>query len=63
MTFEVQFDLDDKSLVLHDTSAAAAEAAAERAEAAAERAEAAAAILEDVQLRAAGDGTVTLSIG
>ena len=56
MTFEVQFDLDDKSLVLHDTSAAAAEAAAERAEAAA-------AILEDVQLRAAGDGTVTLSIG
>lgn len=40
MTFEVQFDLDDKSLVLHDTSAAAAEAAAERAEAAAERAEA-----------------------
>jgi len=34
MTFEVQFDLDDKSLVLHDTSAAAAEAAAERAEAA-----------------------------
>lgn len=56
MTFDVQFDLDDKSLVLHDTSAAAAEAAAERAEAAA-------AILEDVQLRAAGDGTVTLSIG
>lgn len=39
MTFEVQFDLDDKSLVLHDTSAAAAEAAAERAEAAAAIAE------------------------
>lgn len=36
MTFEVQFDLDDKSFVLHDTSAAAAEAAAERAEAAVE---------------------------
>lgn len=36
MTFEVQFDLDDKSLVLHDTSAAAAEAAADRAEAAVE---------------------------
>ena len=39
MTFDVQFDLDDKSLVLHDTSAAAAEAAADRAEAAVETVE------------------------
>ena len=56
MTFDVEFQLDDKTFTLNETSAAAAEAAAERAEAAA-------AILEDVQLRAAGDGTVTLSIG
>lgn len=36
MTFDVEFQLDDKSFTLNDTSAAAAEAAAQRAEAAAE---------------------------
>lgn len=34
MTFDVEFQLDDKSFTLNETSAAAAEAAASRAEAA-----------------------------
>lgn len=38
MTFDVEFQIDDKTFTLNETSAAAAEAAAERAEAAAERA-------------------------
>lgn len=36
MTFDVEFQLDDKTFTLNDTSAAAAEAAADRAEAAVE---------------------------
>lgn len=36
MTFDVEFQLDDKTFTLNETSAAAAEAAAERAEAAVE---------------------------
>lgn len=36
MTFDVEFQLDDKSFTLNNTSAAAAAAAADRAESAAE---------------------------
>lgn len=42
MTFDVEFQLDDKTFTLNETSAAAAEAAAERAEAAAASAQEAA---------------------
>ena len=50
MTFDVEFQLDDKTFTLNDTSAAAAEAAAERAEAAVEE-------LSDIAAEIYVDGT------
>lgn len=50
MTFDVEFQIDDKSFTLNETSAAAAEAAAERAEAAVEE-------LSDIAAEIYVDGT------
>lgn len=49
MTFDVEFQIDDKSFTLNETSAAAAEAAAERAEAAAEEAASHGGLTEDIK--------------